>query len=92
MWKNQARLSASPRDVLEELGVIVPESDAERSNYIAQSADEEKTLRSLSTMPQSVDDLVQKAGLAAGILSATLTLLELNGAAKNLGGGQWVRM
>ncbi len=89
--KNQARLSASPRDVLQELGVIVPEEDTERIQYAPKNAEEEKVLSILSTMPQMVDALVEKSGVPMGILNATLTILELNGAVKNLGGGQWIR-
>lgn len=89
--KHQARLTASPRDVLEEIGVIVPAEDTQRSGYVPQSPEEEKILKALSTMPQTADDLAEKSGLIIGVLSSTLTLLELNGAARNLGGGQWIR-
>ena len=89
--KNQARLCTSPRDVLTELGVIVPELDPDRVQYVAQNTEEEKLLTVLSTMPQPVDDLVARSGLPSGMVGATLTVLELNGAVRNLGAGQWVR-
>ena len=89
--KNQARIAPSPRTVLEELGVVVPEVDGERSAYVPQNPEEENILSVLSTMPQRADDLVEKSGLSVATLSSTLTLLELNGAVRNLGGGQWIR-
>ncbi len=90
--RQQARITSSPRDVLEDLGVIVPDSDAEVSTYIAQSPEEEKVLQSLTTMPSSVDALVEKSAVSAASASAILTVLELNGAAKNLGGSQWIKL
>jgi predicted Rossmann fold nucleotide-binding protein DprA/Smf involved in DNA uptake len=43
-------------------------------------------------MPQTVDDLVERSGLSAASLTATLTFLELAGAAKHVEGGKWVRV
>jgi predicted Rossmann fold nucleotide-binding protein DprA/Smf involved in DNA uptake len=42
-------------------------------------------------MPQRVDDLVHKTGLAAGDIGAALTMMELQGGARNMGGGEWVK-
>lgn len=92
MRKNQARIAASPRDVLQEIGVIVPDADPDRVLYIPQNPDEESVLGALTTMPQNIDEIVEKTTLSAASLSAILTVLELNGAARNLGAGQWVRM
>ncbi|NOS67183.1 MAG: DNA-protecting protein DprA [Candidatus Peribacteraceae bacterium] len=89
--KNQASIAASPRDVLEEIGVIVPDIDPDRVLYAPQNPEEENILKILTTMPQNIDELVQKSALTAGSLSAILTVLELNGAVRNLGAGQWVR-
>lgn len=89
--KTQARLAATPRDVLSELGAIIPEEEGGRSPYIAQNADEEAVLGMLTTMPQAVDALVEKSGKSVGTVSAVLTVLELNGAARNVGQGEWVR-
>lgn len=88
----QAKLTSSPRDLLQELGVIVPDGDQERVLYIPQNPEEESLLTVLTTMPQSVDDLIEVTKMPTAVVSSTLTLLELNGAAKNLGGGQWVKL
>jgi predicted Rossmann fold nucleotide-binding protein DprA/Smf involved in DNA uptake len=42
-------------------------------------------------MPQPIDDLVVRAKLDAAVINATLTILEIQGVAKNVGGGKWVR-
>ncbi len=87
----QARLCTSAKDVLSELGVIVPEEDPQRTFYFAQSPEEEQVLKTLSTMPQLVDEIVEKSGIGASAVSAILTVLELNGAARNMGLGSWIR-
>lgn len=88
--KGGAKLVRSAGDILTELGMVVPEG--ERSSYRAQTPDEKMLLTVLSSMPQSTDDLVEKSGLPIGHINATLTLMELKGGAKNVGGGLWVRV
>lgn len=88
--KNQARLTSTPSDLLPELG-IVPADDADISSYAAETAEEKSLLDALNRMPQSVDVLTEKTQLEPGGIIAMLTIFELNGAAKNLGGGLWIR-
>jgi DNA processing protein len=89
--KGFARLVTSPVQVLEDLGVVAP-AQGPRSDYQPQNAIEEKLYPLLTTMPQRTDDLVTKSALTAAQVSATLTMLELSGTAKNVGQSQWVRM
>jgi DNA processing protein len=67
------RLGATPltcvEDVLEALGIASPRSAAEESHPL------------LELLPASVDELVQKSGMAAGELAAALAELELQGLA-----------
>ena len=88
--KNVAKLVSVPDDVLKELGVVAPAADRAPA-YTPQDALEAAVLKVLSTLPQPVDDVVERSGLPPADVGATLTLLELAGAAKNTGGGQWVR-
>lgn len=86
----QAKLVTSAEEVLKEYGVaatgakletsFVPENDLEAAVYAA-----------LSALPQPVDDLVVRSKRAPAEIGSALTMLELNGAAKNLGNGMWVR-
>ncbi len=91
--KGQARLVTTPEEVLQEIGIVAPtgEAGAERaSKYIPESPTEERVWQALTTLPQRVDDLVEKTGLSASEIGTVLTLLELSRAAKKVGGG-WVR-
>ncbi len=87
--KGQARLVTSAEDILLELGAAVP--TGESSSYEPVSETEQKIYTALTTLPQSVSDLVEKLALETATVNATLTMLELNGAARNMGAGQWVR-
>jgi DNA processing protein len=84
-----ARIITAPEDVPAAVGAVAP--SAPMSAYEPQSEAESKVLAALTTVPQTVDALVPATGLAASALSATLTMLELAGAARNVGGGEWVR-
>ena len=89
--KSGAKLVTSAEDILLELGVVMPDAD-QKSTYRAQTPDEELLLKHLTTMPQTVDDLTEKSGMAVSSINTTLTLMELKGGAKNVGRGQWVRL
>lgn len=85
-----AKLVTSAAGVLTELGIVA--GAAKKSAAFTPDTPEEAAIVSaLTTMPQPVDDLVVRAKLDAAVLNATLTMLEIKGAAKNVGGGRWVR-
>jgi len=87
--KGHAKLVASSKDVLEELGIIAPEKPLRA--FKPQNEEEEALHAALTTMPQSTDDLVEKSRLHASTINTALTMLELKGIAKNVGSGMWVR-
>ena len=87
--KGHARLVTHPDEVFTELGIIARAES--KSTYAPKSPAESKVLQVLTTMPQKVDDLAERSSLDPGTLSATLTMLELAGAARNIGNGGWIR-
>ncbi len=88
--KSGAKLVQTSGDILRELGVVIPEGE-KSAGYRAQTAEEKILLASLTSLPQSIDDLVEKSELPVASLNATLTLMELKGGAKNVGAGMWVK-
>jgi len=86
--RGHAKLVTSPVEVLQEVGIIAPES---QKVYKPQSEEEGAVYESLTTMPQSVGDLSDRSKLSVGALNSTLTVLELQGAAKKVDQGCWVR-
>jgi DNA processing protein len=89
--KGGARLITNAEDILTELGIVAPEAGKE-STYHAQTPEEQTLLERLSSMPQSVNDLVEKSEISIALVNSTLTLMELKGGAKNVGMGMWVRL
>ncbi|MBT4119460.1 MAG: DNA-protecting protein DprA [Candidatus Peribacter sp.] len=90
--KGQAKLVQSPEEVLSEIGIVSLSADEPTKHYDPADEQEESILNVLTTMPQSTSDIVEKAQLDTAIINAKLTMLELNGVAKNVGNGMWVRL
>lgn len=88
--RGEATLVMSAADVLREIGIVASDR-AESVSFEPSSPAEEALWKVLTAMPQSMDDLVAKTGLPTGEISGTLTILELQGVVKNVGGGQWAK-
>jgi DNA processing protein len=88
--RGQAKLVTSAATVLQELGVVTPEA-GKKSLFEPEYREEQVLWKALTTMPQTVDDLVGRTGLAPAAAGSTLTMMELAGVAKNMGDGRWVR-
>lgn len=86
-----ARLVTKPDDILQELGVVHTSDDTQRVLFLPQTVDQEAVYRVLSGMPLSVDDIAARSKLSAAGTATALTLMELAGAVRNVGGGHWVR-
>jgi DNA processing protein len=89
--RGQASLITSAQDVLTALGIVGSTAPESSIAPTFDSAEEQAIFGVLTSMPQSLDDLVEKTGFDAATLNATLTMLELKGIAKNVGNGRWVR-
>lgn len=88
--KGHAKLVSSPADILQELGVVAPAADRP-TTYVPGSDDEAALFAVLTTMPQTMDDLAERSRLPAARVASALTMMELQGAVKQAGSGQWVR-
>ena len=88
--KKGARLVTSAADILEELN-ITPGAVYETLTLEA-SAEEQAILNNLTRQPVHIDDLIKSVKLTAGVVNANLTLLEMKGRIKNLGGGQYAKI
>ena len=85
-----AHLAMNPLNVLREVGMVI--SDAgQKIDYVPSDVHEGKIWEALTSMPQKVDDIVERTSLDPATIGAKLTVLELAGGARNTGGGMWVR-
>lgn len=79
LLKNGAAVIRSADDVLEMLGL-------EPITALDNIIDDEQYLLDLLEEPSDADSLLKKSGLESAILNQKLTLLELSGKIKNIGG------
>lgn len=85
------QLVTSADEVLEGIGIVGPSAESTvSSTFIAADREEQTVYDLLTSMPQSVSDITEKAKIDAAITNAKLTMLELQGRAKNVGNGMWV--
>lgn len=78
-------------DVLEELHLTSVAVQREAREILPADPTEAAVLKLLSDEPTHADDLTRTAGLPTSVVTSTLTLLELKGLARQLGGMLYVR-
>lgn len=88
--KMGAKLVASAIDILEELNLKNLADNIAASSIIPDNREEEIILRLLSHEPIPIDKIVRETALSASSVNAALTLMEIKGKIKNLGGAQYV--
>jgi DNA processing protein len=88
--KDGAKLVSSAGDVLEELDVAAVEQQLEMRELLPLDEREAKIVSLLAAEPLHFDEICRESGLAASDVGATLTLLELKGLARGVGGASYV--
>lgn len=87
----QAKLVTSAEEILAEVGIVASGRAPDTSVFETDDPVEANVIGHLSSLPSAIDDLVVKAKLDAATVTATLTVLELKGAARKVG-GKWIRV
>ena len=85
-----AKLVRNVEDVLEELNMVMVQEKTAIQMTMPESAEEAQILKKLTHQPVHIDELIQQAGLPSAIVSSTLTLMELKGMVRQVGGMQYV--
>jgi DNA processing protein len=88
--QNGAKLVMEVNDILEELNLTMVSQHAEARAIIPENEVEATLLKQLSTDPIHVDDLGQATGLTAPEIASVLTLMELKGMVRQVGGMNYV--
>jgi DNA processing protein len=78
-------------DILEELHLTAVVEERATREALPADPTEAALLRLLSDEPTHVDDLTRSAGLPSATVTATLTILELKGLARQFGAMLYVR-
>ena len=77
-------------DILSSLNIYMIPQYAEAQAVLPENAEEHTLLALLGYEARHIDDLINESGLAADVVSATLTIMELKGMVRQLGGMQYV--
>lgn len=85
-----AKLVTSAQDILDELNLNLATEFAKSKKIVPDSKEEESILKYVSKEPIHIDKLIAKTKLTASTLSSCLTLMEMKGKVRNLGGMMYV--
>ncbi len=87
-----ARLVRGVEDILEELHLAQSAAQEEARRVVLEDPQEAALLEALSFEPRHVDEVGRECDLPAAVVSSTLTVLELKGLVRHVGGMQYVRV
>jgi DNA processing protein len=99
--KDGARLVESARDVLDELrpqldaafcGRLDARVDVDEQAYVQLGTEETLVYDALQAVPQSVDEVIRRTGLAASHVTPVLLSLEMKNCIRQLPGNEYVRL
>lgn len=85
-----AKLVLSIEDVLEELNLTMVAQQLELQAVVPENETESLLLSYLSREPTHVDQIVRQSELSASEVSSTLTLMELKGMVRQVGGMNYI--
>ncbi|HET6445582.1 MAG TPA: DNA-processing protein DprA [candidate division Zixibacteria bacterium] len=85
-----AKLVRNVEDVLEELNMMMVQEKTAVQMVMPESAEEARLLSNLTHQPVHIDELTRQVELPSALVSSTLTLMELKGMVRQVGGMQYV--
>jgi DNA processing protein len=80
----------SVNDILEQLNIYMLPQQVEVQAILPDNAEEHTLLRLLSHEPHHIDELIRESGLVANTVSSALTMMELKGMIRHVGGMQYI--
>lgn len=88
--RGEVKLITCAMDILEELNLTMVEEHQQVRAALPENETEAALLKQLSTEPLHIDDLGRETGLPIATVSSTLTLMELKGLVRQVGGMKYV--
>ena len=85
-----AKVTLRPEDVLEELNLTMVTEHTEARQVLTASESEATLLELLSHEPTHVDELGQRLGMPISYVTSALTMMELKGMVRQVGGMKYV--
>ncbi len=90
LLKMGAKVVTAAQDILDALNLEKAEEFITNAKVLPDSAEEAKLLNFLSREPAHIDVLVKSTELSSGTVASCLTLMEMKGRVRNLGGMMYV--
>lgn len=90
--KNGAKMATSTRDILDELDLQLRVDLEEIEKIMPEGEGESTILEYLQYEPLHLDEIVRISGLTTALISSKLTVMEIKGLVKNVGGGVYKRI
>jgi DNA processing protein len=91
LLKNGAKIAASAKDVLEELNLQVKVDREVLEKVLPTTPEEQKIIEILANEALHLDEIARISSTNVGQVSAQLTIMEMKGIVKNMGGGMYKR-
>ena len=91
LLKNGAHLINSAEDVLNVLDLQFIQKYKETQQILPQNSEEKSLFEIITKLPIHIDEIIQQCTLQISTINATLTIMEMKGLIKNLGGGNYIR-
>ena len=87
--KMGAKVVTSADDILEELNLDIPKSNVKQTSE-PENPNQLTIFKILKSGEKHFDEIVKTSGLSTQIVNQNLTILEMQGIVKNLGGGNYM--
>lgn len=91
LLKNGAKIATETKDILEELDMETKVDKEKMEKALPSTPEEAKIIEFLENEPLFLDELVRISGGKTSEISARLTIMEMKGLVRNLGGGKYKR-
>ncbi|MFH1522719.1 MAG: DNA-processing protein DprA [Patescibacteria group bacterium] len=85
-----AKTVTSAEDIIETLDLAYVSSYVESKKIIPETEEEKIIIPHLNYEPMHIDDIIRLTKLKTNVINSTLTIMEMKGMVKNLGGMQYV--
>lgn len=90
--KQGAKAVSSAEEIMEALDLININNYIETKKIVPESPEEEKILAFLGKEPMHVDEIIRISSMNAPVISSTLSIMEMKGMVKNMGGMMYVAL
>jgi DNA processing protein len=87
-----AKLVTSYQDILEELNLHDVKNYVANQKVLPQTLEEKNIMDILDKDPKHIDQIIKETNLSTSLVSSTLSLMEMKGLIKNLGGQNYIAL